>query len=622
MLVVTVRSIAAALVGGAALGCLAAADDTERATEQSLFEEVAVVSASRVSQPISDAPGTISVITHDQLAATGARTLNDALRFVPGFDVRSSGSYQYAAIRGLGGNDEDKRVLWMVDGRPVNGVIRSEFNTGLVIDVDRIQQIEVIRGPGSALYGPNAFSGVVNIIMRPPGSTPDSPISFVAGDAGVWSPSVDVGWDKGKWQYGLSGMVHRWDSYVGHTVNDYDFMNQDEVSFRAAHGPLNISLGCARVNQGDSMELMDPATNESRRFGWYADAQTSWDLTARSSLALRASNWHENELLQMAGFEMTIHERLSLGELVYRTDLGQSHRLAIGTEYRTQLATGPTLGSRHTTNMAAFLQDTIALSPAWTATVGARYDAHSAYEDVLSPRIALIRRLSDRARIKASYGEAFRAPDLCALYANVPITETLWVVGNPDLRPERLRTFELGGSWRTSPSSSLDVNLFYTKARDLVLRANLFDPRGIGITVSENMASAIIYGGEMSLSFMSRSGNRSFVNYSYQHAEYGESGDQLEYAPAHKVAAGYAFDVAPRCSAMLLIDYVGERRTDASRCRWVGGYGVVDAIVRWQAPYGIDYTLGVYNLLDRRYEETFDFPIDGRVWRLRAALRY
>jgi outer membrane receptor for ferrienterochelin and colicin len=615
------RSIASILICGAPIISLAA-DEGERATEESLFEEVAVVSASRVSQPISDAPGTIVAITHDQLVAMGARTLNDALRFVPGFDVRSSGMYQYDAIRGLAGIEDCKRVLWMIDGRPVNRVIRSDFNPGLAIDVDRIQQVEVIRGPGSALYGPNAFSGVVNIITRAPGNSSGSALGVVAGTAGVWSPTVDVGWDRGAWTYGVSGMVHRWDSYVGSTVNNSDFMHQDEINFRAARGPFSFATGYSRVDEGDSMEIEDPATNESIQHGWYADAQANWDLSPASSLSLRASNWLQDEWMQTAGYETTIHERFSLGEIVYRASLGDRHSLAIGAEHRRQFATALPIGDRATTNMAAFLQDTIALAPDWTATVGARYDAHSTYGDVTSPRVALIRHLSNGARLKASYGEAFRAPDICALYANVPLTENLWVIGNPDLRPERLKTLELGGSWRASVASSLDVTMFYTKAKDLVLRANLWGPGGIGLTQSQNMASATIYGGEISLNFMSRSGNRSFLNYSYQHARYGDSGLELEYAPSQKVDLGCSFNLAHQCTATLLLDYTGKRRTDALRRPWVGGYGIVDAIVRWQSPHTIEYSLGVYNLFDRRYEETFDFPIDGRTWRLQAALRY
>jgi outer membrane receptor protein involved in Fe transport len=154
------------------------------------------------------------------------------------------------------------------------------------------------------------------------------------------------------------------------------------------------------------------------------------------------------------------------------------------------------------------------------------------------------------------------------------------------------------------------------------MRVDSLESPGLVLARSENLGMATIWGGEISLNFRSRSGNRSFLNYSYQNARYGESGDPLEYAPAHKLNLGWAFDAGRGLSATLLVDYVGTRRTDTDVCRWMGGYGIVDTILRWQAPHGIEYSLSVYNLFDRRYEEMYDFPQAGRTWRLAAALRY
>jgi outer membrane receptor protein involved in Fe transport len=617
------RFLAAAAVAAAVLACPAAADDADLPTEQSLFEEIAVVSAARISQPISDAPGTISVITRDDLVAAGARTLNDALRLVPGVDVRSLGYFQHNAFRGMGAVEDSKRMLWMIDGRPVNRVIRSDFNSGLAIDVERIEQIEVIRGPGSALYGPNAFSGVVNVITRPPGAASGGALSFAAGNTGLWSPSVDVGWERGAWEYGFSGMVNRWDAYQAHAINDRDFLGQDELDFRAANGPLSISAGYYRVDQGTSMWLSTPATgDESHRVGWYGDVQADWDLSPRSSLALRASSCHDNERMSISGQENTMHERLSLGEALYRVELSPKHSLVLGAEHRVQLGSAPSIGRRRAANCAAFLQDTIKLGPGWTATLGTRCDSHSTYGDVVSPRIALVRHMSERSRIKASYGEAFRAPDYSALYADVQISPTMRAVSNPELKPERLKTFELGASWQAGDRAGVELDLFYTSATDLFARTLTFEPPGTLILRNENRDTATIYGAEISLDLRSRAGRRSFVNYSYQRGRYGGSGAPLEYAPEHKLGVGYAFAIGPGWSATLLYRYVASRRSEVESPMWLPGYGVGNLILRWQAPYGLQYSLGVYNVFDKYYEETYDCPAPKRTWRVWAALRY
>ena len=127
-----------------------------------------VVGASRWEQPIIQAPSSVSIVTRDEISKYGYRTLADVLRSLSGFHVSYDRMHPSLGTRGFNRADYNNRVLVLVDGHRVNnnlsdgGFIGSEF----ILDTDLIDRVEVIRGPGSVLYGNNAFFGVINVVTR------------------------------------------------------------------------------------------------------------------------------------------------------------------------------------------------------------------------------------------------------------------------------------------------------------------------------------------------------------------------------------------------------------------------------------------------------------------------
>src|SRR5215470_723596 len=127
-----------------------------------------VEAASRYKQLITEAPSSVTVVTSDEVKKYGHRTLADILQSVPGLYVTYDRNYSFLGVRGFNLGDNNNRVLLLVDGHRLNNSLSDSayLGTEFILDVDLIDRVEIIRGPGSSLYGNNAFFGVINVITR------------------------------------------------------------------------------------------------------------------------------------------------------------------------------------------------------------------------------------------------------------------------------------------------------------------------------------------------------------------------------------------------------------------------------------------------------------------------
>src|SRR5207247_1263804 len=131
--------------------------------------EVPVVeAASKYRQKTTEAPSSVTIITSDEVKKYGHRTLADVLQTVPGMYVTYDRNYAFLGVRGVNLGDNNNRVLLLVDGHRLNNSLSDSayIGTEFILDVDLIDRVEIIRGPGSSLYGNNAFFGVINVITR------------------------------------------------------------------------------------------------------------------------------------------------------------------------------------------------------------------------------------------------------------------------------------------------------------------------------------------------------------------------------------------------------------------------------------------------------------------------
>lgn len=239
-----------------------------------IFKEAQVTSASRHASDISRAPATVYVVSARQIRESGAQTIPDALRGVPGVDVIGERAMmEDVSIRGLDGPLAN-RTLVLIDGRTVqNGFYDFPVWESLPITMDEIDRIEVVEGPVSALYGPNAFNGAINIITRKPADIGTARASLTAGEDALLFGSAMHGRAIGPWSYKLDLGWRSADKFVGPGQASQARLGSALVSRDlGAAGVVSVSGGLnthrAQISAAASGPTVDHGTTGFLRGDW------------------------------------------------------------------------------------------------------------------------------------------------------------------------------------------------------------------------------------------------------------------------------------------------------------------------------------------------------------------
>ena len=489
---------------GSMLGATPGIAEPTAADAEGDFYARTVVSASRTSRSAVFAPASVSIITDEDIASSGARTIPDLLRRVAGIDVVAmSASDQNVSIRGFN-QRVSNRVLVLVDGRSVyQDFLGATFWTTLPFNLEDIERIEVIRGPGAALYGANAVVGIINIITRQPGE------GLAAGGR------VTVGWPlladasmrgslrRGPLAVALSaGYVRqrKWAQELNRTRRDA------EPTF--GNIPFDLS---AEVLRTDAIAQLRPASwlKLTGRAGVARTTQEVYAIGALRNFYLDGYFWNlsleaEAGPLKLRGFYnggrarvgpqiKAVASRESLTQLVsdvvdvegtYTTgfQLGGRHRVVVGASYRLKSVSWGFLGSPKLEHHGGvFGEDTWEGPGGHRLVVSGRVDRHPLVGVLPSARGAFVFRAGRSSAIRAVLGTAFRNPTFLESYLEAtPATPVAGVsihsVGNRGLRPEQNIMAEIGYSNEVGDVFTTDVSVYFGRLRGLIVQGPLGPP--------------------------------------------------------------------------------------------------------------------------------------------------
>ncbi|MDF1561848.1 MAG: TonB-dependent receptor [Deltaproteobacteria bacterium] len=463
-----------------------------------LAEENVVVSASRRLQDISESPSTITVFTREQLLAAGVRDLHDILRLVPGSDVHLA-TQSWSMIGARAGTTEASDLLVvLLDGRDIaTGVLGIPLITNLPVPIEAIERVEVIRGPGSTLYGANAYQGVVNITtVRPEersgvrgvlrGGTQESYVAWASGSALLGGARLlaDVGAEQAGTFYeeaaprrNLRGRLRLF------TATGEDSELDLELGASTLSGPGYTGLGPQDISAYLNPYLRLEWHRGGLRVGAWGNLfllRSSLDMGLR--LVGLDGSVAELARLRTSTGEQTIDLRELSGELTAQyqfdwavTDWLQSTAV-VGASLRAGTFTGEVLagecpqpfttsadcaaGSIGESRAGLFAQNETRLGEDWLVTLGLRLDANTIQAKPLtgSPRASLIWHPSRQQALRLSYGRSYRKPTLLEARSHLRVEGTYpnpevahrveeifaTQVGNEELGPEVLEAVELG----------------------------------------------------------------------------------------------------------------------------------------------------------------------------------
>jgi len=577
-------------------------------------------------------------------------------------------NYAYLGVRGLSLGDfytRNSRVLVLVDGHRLNNSLTdgAAIGTDFILDTDLIDRVEVIRGPGSSLYGNNAFLGVINVITRRGRDMTGNGVE-ASGEVGSYETY------KGRVTYGrqftnglellLSGTIYEshgqeslyypaFDPTVNpgnpRAANNGDAKNADADSFKSGFGRLSFydfSLEGGYITR----EKHNPTAQ------FLTDFNDSRLRTTDDRGYVNLKFEHEfPEVVEVA--TRVYYDRLDFNMVEPYTDQGgilykdqqtgqwwgsevqltkrwsDELTLTLGGEYRddfdqkeeflnddTGAATQPAIEQTRESH-AVYLQGDYAVLTNLHLNAGMRYDQVGDFDPAFNPRVALIYNPVGQAVFKAIYGTAFRAPNFFEL-------------GDPlssGLEPETIATYELVYEQGIGDHLRSSVAGFYNEIDDRIEFEN---------SRYQNLSGVEAKGVELSLDAFWASGVRGRASYTFQETEDRSTGDEPPDSPRHVGKLNLSVPLwKDKVFAGLEFQYLSSRSTifstqgvpDAGR---VGDHEIVNLTLFSQnLVKGLELSASVYNLFDDKYSdpattwhEQNSIEQDGRTFRVKLTYRF
>lgn len=603
------------------LGFLLAALPLRGATpEELLFEDIpTVVTPARAPQHPWEAPASVDVYTAQTIEDWGVRSVADLLRRVPGMDVRQFGRYHQVGPRGTANVLHIYNVLILLDGVPVNDPLLGTFDLGPDFPVDTLQRVEVVRGPGSSLYGANAYAGVVNLITRTGSSDPGTRVRGAVGQGGLGLLSVTSGEPSldGERLVSVRGLTM--EAREQHAVNDNDWYDDLDALATVRSGRLDGTAWVSDSKQGRPYVDLAPDplgyhTNETRflRMRWRLDASEKQDLALCLHGVTQRGTFPGATPDDRVGYE---GDRVGL-DLQFVHSHGPGRRTVAGLEYTDKSGSWADVGGdQDSYERAAFFQEELPMGPDWRLTLGARVDDDSIFGTNLSPRVTALRTANPRRTVRVSWGRAFRAPTyseqfIDKIFPSVPVN--IHALGNPNLQPEEVTSFEAALMARPSKRLQWSLTLFRMNSSNRIGSLNTLNP-----LVPELVTQVVNGGGgttrgiEAVVTRSMSERSRLTLAYTWQDPR-NDADETLPYAPRNTANLTLTADLADRWRAFLGVRAVSERTTDFHAGAVPAGYATVDLrLARPISPHA-DVALTVYNLADLDYYETFAYPMPGR----------
>jgi outer membrane cobalamin receptor len=458
------------------------------ATAEWLFADPqeTIKTATRTEHKVSESFTTVRVLTRREIELSGAQTVQELLeRMVADFEGNESLIHRFLSTRGAYTSSEfNERTLFLLDGIPLNDPILGNFSA-MAISTHDVERIEVAFGPGSAMYGPNAFAGVVNIITAHSNAQRSSFFSGYTERSGYNTSLRWVSTGSSGWRWGIQASF--WDDPGSNRVRNNDtqvrslMLNARSGSWNLHYAYLDMDRGSVGMRYGLFPTPYDRF--QPRNHYWQAEWSRRQGDSERLARFYGMAGTLDFLRTSPPTFGLNTREKRAFSqqmlglETLWRFPWLGAQMLA-GGDFRLMRASGVMLNGAHdASNFALFLQGEWELGR-WRPTLGLRFDAHSIYGNQLNPRAGMVYQLSDHDVLRASLGRAFRAPSFTELFlqnfivwqpvfnGSQWITVPLSVNGNPQNKPEEVLATEIGWKHLGASGWRWDVAYFRQEVRN------------------------------------------------------------------------------------------------------------------------------------------------------------
>ena len=598
------------------------------APQTSIPREDVVVTVSSEAIPVSASAASVTVIRQEQIRDSGAQNVSDILRQVPFLNLQRAGGeggLTTVFIRGA----KENLVLVMIDGVPVNDITNLlggsfDFST---LSTDNIERIEIVRGPMSALYGSEAIAGVINIISRRHEDTPYVEFNADGGNFATGEFGANAVGKFRMFDYSLAGSYMTVGEQIG--LDSYDlgtaafhatadlgqqrslqfslrYQNRESAGYASGSGGPEYAL-LREAEQDHSGELVGGVTYEQQWKPWWLYS-VDFGGFRRTDHNFTPAIWDQ---IPPTFFSLPS----TLGDTDFRRlHFGESNNFRIssalmahlGVAWRDEHGTNNSLISGTTPfnfdldrNSLDVNSELVYRVRRLTASVGLGIDKTEGYSGVFSPRVGANYLLTQSTRLKGTWGEGFFIPSFYALSEPV--------IGNPDLKPEYSKSFDVGVEQDFGPRARAGITYFHNSMTALVdFDSVLFKlvnrddvvTQGVEFSSTVDLNRRLQWGSEVSYLQWSLKGTT----------------QPLRYVPRWRGGMDVDWRITHRLHSRVETLVVGRRydyQIPVPEIDTVGGYTTTNLILNYEIRDGLSAHFRAENLLNSNYHEYVGFPNPG-----------
>ena len=616
-----------------------------------------VISATKTPSSRESLTQSVTVLSGEQLRATGITRVSDALRLVPGAALVQNGSVGSVNTLFLRGG-ESRYTKVLIDGVAVNAP--GGFFDFSHLTTDNIERIEIVRGPASVVYGADAVTGIVRIFTRQGRGPLNVNAEGRAGKYDTREANVEVNGATNMLRYSAGGGMHRTDGILPFNNQYYNGTLSGSLGVTPQRG--SDAVLTARYTTAEFHYPTDftgaPVDSNSYRvqhrltLGINGERQLANDIKARVSLGTNQVSDLTEDISQPFGSstrgkssDFSRNKRHSAeGGLVF--SLPENSSLQVGGEYvqeseRSKSSFGPVSGALEPTstfdakrhNTAIFTELLSKSSNGGSLALAARRDDNSDFDAFTTYRAGVSVPAGLKSRVRASISTAFNAPAFNQLRA------TLYTVASPDLKPERARSWEVGAE-QTMADGILRVsaNYFNQRFSDLIQYVSGGPPNFLGSYA--NLTRAESNGYEFEASLIPSSPWSATASYTFAKPRVTEvddsytgslkAGDALIRRPRKSGTATLTWSRPRTGTFSVIANYIGERpdydfNQFPSPVVTLPAYTKLDvaaskSLFPSSRGRGLSATLRIDNILDKKYEDVLHYPAPRRSYLIGARL--
>lgn len=599
-----------------------------------LFQEIPTVfTSSKKEQAVTESPSAVSIITDEDIRAYRATNIPDLLRNVAGVDVMAISATDYNVnIRGFN-KDASHKLLVLIDGRSVYldfmGIVLWD---SLPVTMEEIKSIEVIKGPDSAIWGGNAYSGIINIVTKRPADSMGSLASASYGEKNTQIGSAVHGGRIGNTSYRISAGWKQEDNWDNNNWGSTTLRKKDSVAAETKKGnflveqelsgaaTVSISGGIVQSN-GEVLTSADVYQRENTSSYLKLDYKRDW---------LRFHTFWN-------GLDTGIQETINSGSFNIRTNTYDAELQGVFDTENNSLTTGGSVrvntvdsdllsGHNEQDIWGLYIQDDLKLTRRFIISAGARYDEHPLAGWNISPRGAVIYTPRDGHTLRLSYSTAYSLPTFVESYLSRKVSIVTFT-GNKDVKPEKIKSLEAGYQGQISERVKGTLEVFYNELEDFIT----FMPSSNSSLIMANPPLYTEYtyynsgkykaeGGELSLDLFIAPDLTARGNYSYQFIWNDEAGTRVSYSPLSKANAEIRYSPKTGANATAWINYVSETKWSSSSVSedWlppasqttrtgtdpnVASYLLLNLKAGYRFTEDTEISLSGFNILDYRHRE-------------------